>query len=343
MKTVSEYMRITSASVSDSEVDSRKFAALNLAKVWGNIKTPNDIFAKSSQVSDCLGGDGTPLAALGDEVQLAIQKKSSSFLYSCRPLDVGVVSGIAIGSMLEEEPSSNGLTVKDVYATAIWSSLAYQPALEDKKRENLRADVLKLAEKWALKSAENARARTTAASKPLDLKIVTNDTAGLTSDFTSVISKILEPLWRNAALDREELDFLWWAQLGHSRLLKRPWAEMTEATRLVAAGIEGAKILRRLPCDVHREIILRFSDGQLMLDLSELVLTLGSDRETLGSNFNETIIESNQAIFPLIHALATGKVNGAGSEIKRTAAEWGSRALLEATFFKMCSQGISKL
>jgi hypothetical protein len=174
--------------------------------------------------------------------------------------------------------------------------------------------------------------------------MVTIGEAGATSNnFTAAVGNTIEALRRNAALDREELDFLWWAQLGRSRLLNRQLSAMAEPTRIIAASIEGAKLLRRLPCEVHREIVLRTLDQDPEFDLSELLAALDVDRTALGSEFVGSIVSTHPTVFPLLHALATGEVGGSGAEEKRRVSEWGERALLEAAFAKIVSQGPSNL
>lgn len=102
-------------------------------------------------------------------------------------------------------------------------------------------------------------------------------------------------------------------------------------------------MLRRLPCEVHREIVLRTLDQDPKLDLTEMLGAFGDDRAALGAAFDEDSIAAHPTVFPLLHALATGKVSGSGAVVKRRVSEWGARALLEAGFAKMMSQSAGKL
>ena len=62
---------------------------------------------------------------------------------------------------------------------------------------------------------------------------------------------------------------------------------------------------------------------------------------------NEILFNNRQpdhsSVFPLLHALTTGKVDATGSGEKRKASTWAGRALLEAGLNRMCDQGIMKL
>ncbi|CAI8714073.1 GASH domain-containing protein [Pseudomonas chlororaphis] len=342
MDNIAVHMRISGVTVNDDDVNSRRSAATSLATSWGKEKTVSTIISKAADIAEALGGDGNPPSALGDEIQKAIQKKSSSFLYEERPLDVSVCAGMAMVSLLDVSPGVSGWSINDVYATALWSALAYQPVLETERRENLRREVLNAAADWVATTAETARERMDV-QDPSTVSITIDENNVATSNFKEAMANTIEALRRNAALDREELDFLWWAQLGRSRLLNRQLSAINEPTRIVAAGVEGARMLRRLPCEVHREIVLRTLDQDPELDLAEMLAAVGDDRTALAAAFIQGNITSHPTVFPLLHALATGEVDGLGAAVKRRVSEWGERALLEAGFARMMSQGASKL
>ena len=102
-------------------------------------------------------------------------------------------------------------------------------------------------------------------------------------------------------------------------------------------------MLRRLPCEVHREIVLRTLDEDPELDLSELLAALGDDRPKLGAAVVNSSVTDFPSVFPLLHALATGALDNFGATVKRPVSEWGERALLEAGFAKLISHGPAKL
>lgn len=342
MNNISVHMRICAADVSDSEVDSRKAAVATLATSWKKEKMVKNIVATVVDIAQSLGGDGTPSATLGEKVQKAIQTKSSSYLYEERPLDVGVCAGMAAISIINTASSTSGWSIHDVYATALWSALSFQPVLATERRENLRQEVLKIAFDWSIKSANLARERKNV-PEPLGLEITINESNDVDSNFTSAIANTIESLRHNAALDREELDFLWWAQLARSRILKKQLSSISEPTRIVASGIEGAEILRRLPCDVHREIVLRTLDDNSELSLEELLSEMAGDREQLCSLLNTEYIIEFPTVFPLLYSLCTNSTSLIGASVKRPVSEWGERALLEASFVRMMRHGAGKI
>lgn len=341
MENIAVHMRISGVTVSDDDVNSRRAAATSLATSWGKEKNTSKVVSKAADIAEALGGNGSPSPSLGSEIQVAVQKKASSFLYEERPLEIGVCAGMAMVSILAGKPGTGGWSIPDIYATALWSSLAYRPPLEAERREHLRQEVLHAAQSWVAASAEKARERMNVPD-PATVEITIDEDKEAANNFNEAVADTVEALRRNAALDREELDFLWWAQLGRSRVLNKQLSVIAEPVRIVAAGIEGARMLRRLPCEVHREIVLRTLDQDPQLDLTELLAALGDDRAALGAAFIEGNVAAHPTVFPLLHALATGEVNGSGATVKRSVSEWGERALLEAGFAKMLTQGASK-
>jgi hypothetical protein len=336
------HMRISGTNVSNEDMESRQAATKTLSLRWGKDNKTPSILAKVAEVAESLGGDGTPSAELGAEIQVEIQKKSPAFLYDEHLLDVGICAGMAMVAILSKTPGNTGWLIADVYAAALWSALSYQPVLAAERRESLRSEVLKVATNWCATSSENARSRPNVPD-PSKLEITLSSENVYSSNFMEAMASTIETLRRNAALDREELDFLWWVQVGRSRLLKRQWSEIQEPVRIVTAAIEGSALLRRLPCEAHREIILGHLGQNPELNLVELLAALDNDRESLCIAFPRDTVATHPSIFPLLHALDSGAVDTIGATIKRRVSEWGERALLESTFAKLISEGPGKV
>lgn len=344
MSTLAHHMRMTGLQVSNEDVESRKAAIASLKNAWGKINDIDKILVKAADVAAVLGGDGNPSEALGKEVEAAVQKKAAAFLYSERPLEVGIVAGMVATEMMAAAPNLTGWLISDIWAAALWSALGFQRPLVDAKREELRISVLEVARNRSISGAEKARERISipdfgAVSLPADaldkLPDAVKGAAGPT----------VEALRRNSALDREEIDFLWWAQLRRSRLLKRPLDSIDETVRVVAAGIEGAALLRRFPSEVHREIVLRTIDRNPVVPLGGVLAALGPDREMLAAFYASGLPTGGATLFPLVGAIVSGTPEGSppGAEIERSAEEWGSRALLEAALLKLRKSGLPTL
>ena len=231
MDNLARHMRISGVAVSDNDVESRKAAVKSLATLWGKQNKVASIVSLAADIAVALGGNGDPSQELGEQVQASIQKKAPAFLYDERPLDVGVCCGMAMISILSGAVGNNGWTIPVIYAASLWSALSYQPALPDERREILRLEILEKAANYYAVSAEKARERIHVPD-PAEVDITVEDDV-VTNNFPEAIKYTIEALRRNAVLDREELDFLWWVQLGHSRLLKNQLSKIDEPVRIV--------------------------------------------------------------------------------------------------------------
>ena len=344
MNRIAVHMRITGLNVSNEDVDTRKAAVVKLATVWARLRNKTQMVKKASELARALGGDGTPPESLGTEVQGVVQDHASAFLHTERPLEVGICAGVAAIDLMGRNIGSSGWTPIDVLATALWSAIGFQPALEDAKREALRAEVLEAARSRVMKAAESGRERTNVGDFG-QLSIGEGNWAKVPVSFKKATAATIGALRRNAALDREELDFLWWSLLGRSRMLGMTLHDIDETVRLIAMGIEAASHLRRLPSESHRDLVLRTLDTNPEKDLSELLDAVGEERNNLAAPYTDTdcVVFSAPEVFPLLHALAENSPLGAGSRIRRPAAEWGARALLEAGLVKLLSAGVTEL
>ena len=344
MNRAAVHMRIVSLNPTNEEVDACKAAAAKLSKTWGRSRNKAVMLEKASQIAAALGGDGTPPETLGSEVEGAIQSHASAFLYTERLLEVGICAGIGAMNLLAGPANSTGWANADALAGALWSALGFQLPLEDDRREALRKEVLDTAQSRTMETAEGARQRTSVSDFG-QFHITEGNRTQVPSNFKRATGATIDALRRNAALDREELDFLWWSQLGRSKLLDRSLSEINESVRLVALGIEAVRHLRHLPCEVHRDVVLRALETNPESDLNELITMIGEDRTALGTAYGtaDSVVGRAPDVFPLLSALAAGSTSGDGAGVKRPASEWGARALLEGALVKLFSTGPAQL
>lgn len=342
MDSLPVHIRISSLTPTNEDVDARRAAIGELSTAWGKISEIPLILTKVEEIAACLGGDGQPAESLGLEVQEALQKHASAFLYTECPLDVGVCAGVAAMSILGTPPGTSGWTISDVYSNGLWAALSFQSTVSDEKREKLRREVLSVAQRFSRSSANNARERAQVPDMG-DLAVTIAEGAKPTTTFKKATGATIDALRRNAALDREELDFLWWVQLNRSRLLNRSNSNMTEPLRIVVAGLESASHLRRLPADLHYDLVLRTLDKDPELDLKELMDAVGDDRKHIADTLNTTRVTSHATVFPLLNAIITGNTTATGAAEKRKVSTWGGRALLEAGLLRVCDNGAFKV
>lgn len=343
MTNMAVHLRMSGLQVSNEDVDSRKAAATALATKWGKTRSVNELIARAARIASALGGDGRAAPDLESEVEAIVQESgASAFLASERPLEIGICAGMAALELLARPFGADGWQIVDVLAAGLWSALGFQPPLAEEKREALRLQVLEAAQTRCLTSAEGARARTTVPDLP-EIAAVAGEEVKAIVALRKAASSSVSALVRNAALDREEIDFLWWYQSGRSRILKRPLADLEEPVRVVVRAVEAAKHLRRLPCDVHRDLVLGTTQGAVEMTLHDLVTAIGADRDAVGQQVAGSLAVSTPTVFPLINALIGGEVQVPGAELRRSSSEWGARALLEAGFHYMAVDGLRTL
>lgn len=342
MSNIAMHMRMTGLQVQNEDVDARKKSIGELAAKWSKVRNIDPILRKAAEVVQSLHGDGQADQALRDEVQAVVQTHASAFLASESPLEIGICAGCAVLEIVEPAGGGDAWTPADVYAAAVWAGLSFQPPLENEKREALRVEVLEACRKRCLTSAEAARERT-AVNDFGEFVPTAGDEGKTQAAFKKATASTILALRRNAALDREELDFLWWAQTTRSRLLGKQYDQISEPVRLVVCGLEAASKLRRLPSDVHRDVAMRTLKENPACTLAELLAAAGDDLTKIGDQFKSGSAAKFPVLFPLLWSLSSNDANVVGGEIKRTSEDWGARALLEAGLSQMSANGVGTL
>ena len=146
----------------------------------------------------------------------------------------------------------------------------------------------------------------------------------------------IDALRYNAALDREELDILWWVLAATSSVLEKPLASLSPVSRAIATGIELGALLRGLPGQSHRNLSVRGVDEVEELSLAGVVDALGDDRPALATSFgSEALVDDAASVFPLLNAIRAGSSALAGAEVRRSLREWCARALLERAVLRV--------
>lgn len=338
MKNLALHMRISTLSPTDDEVNSRREAANALASTWAKPKSAMAAIERAQQVAAALWCDSPP-ATLAAEIETAVQAHSSSFLASSRPTEVGICAAAAVSGMLENKINVEGFSGTDIFATALWSALSFQPALQDAKREAMRVEILEGVRNRAMEASELSRARN-AVDDFGAFALAEGDEAKTAVNFKKATGDTIKALRRNAALDREEIDFLWWTLVARSRVLNKPLQAIDEPVRAVVSGIEAAQYLRRLPCEVHRELVLRSLDTNPSLNLNDLIAALGEARKKIATAYSNTAAATaHPLVFPLLNAIDTGDLGADGASIERSSEDWGGRALLEAGLLRLVATG----
>ncbi len=330
MSNIAEYAFIFGTGTDDDWVTKRKLAVSDL-KVWLEGLVPAGAITTAGAIAASLENGAALPDAIAKLGEAKIQAHAPSFVRSGEQgeLQIKVMIIAAAIDLIDQQPSNTGWNALDALAAAFWSALSFQSPLEDGKIEKLRSDLLAASRRRVLLVANSARKRR--AIPTIGLVSIAQDSAAGTkvnNAFSRAVEPTITAFQENASLDREELDFLWWMISDRSDILDEPFTGMTAGVRAVAAGLDAAAKLRKLPSDAHRNIVLRnAADGEPM-SLPDVVEALGDHREKLAASLQPWIADA-RAVFPLLVAIREGQGTARRGEKAMSPEDWCARALLE--------------
>ena len=337
MVNIAKHIRIFNTEPSDDLVDKRTAAIAKLTAVLGKKARLPEILQLANNVAAGVIDPNKLSTALATEVEAAIKERSTAFDRDGNELEVLICLLLAMCQRLENhEAGTTSQSSNESRAAAVWSALSFQPSRSEPKLEALRDELMAKARALVLASGENGRRRLEVPDfsiKDGDEREEEGDIAQFKEDFMAGTEATIVALRTNADLDREELDLLWWALGDWSDLLDKRLSTLPAPLAAVTSGIEIGRALRKLPASAHKHLALRnIADDAASLNLSELIEAIGTEKEKLLSAFaNRQWLSEFPEVFPLLHALQTGKTSADVSDQKRSLRDWGARALLETS------------
>ncbi len=338
MVDIALYVRIFEPDPSDEFVEKRTQVINELAEIFAKRTTVSPILSLASSLAESIAVGGSLPSALANDIAEVIRKYSPAFIREGHELQLIVCAAMAATQTIEAaKPSVGRWSSRDVFALGLWSSLTVQDPREEPKLEALRRDLLGKAKDLVATSALSARQRATV---PDFSPTLTEGETGaeLAKKLKAGIDKTVDALRTNAAIDREELDFLWWFLGDWSSLLECNLSPAESPGRAMAFAIEAATRLRRLPGDAHKNVLLRHISAGKVLTLTDLLSSLGSDRLKLASAFEgNAILAAAPAVFPLLTAIGSGKIAIPDGNVAKDLRDWAARAFLEAGILQIAS------
>jgi GTPase-associated system helical domain len=331
MTSIAGHIRIFDHEPTDDLVLKRTAAICELSKHYQEGNTVTAILQTANDIALAAQLHGSFSVQQGAVVEAAIQKSSEAFIAEGHDLEMLVCCMLGALQSLEGNGSPSGHTSPtDIFSLGLWSALSFQRKRTEAKLETLRTELLNAAHAHCMKSASRSRERYSAAD-PAFTAPETFDAPGLEKGLEP-FRKAITNLRANAAVDREELDLLWWVMSDRSTLLDRRLStEKNAALAAVTSGIEASLLLRRMPATAHYHLALRNVPKGNSMTFPELLAAIGDEREALFSPFKgDRDISACPAVFPFLSALQTGTSNHENAKAKRTLEDWSARALLES-------------
>ena len=220
-------------------------------------------------------------------------------------------------------PSADAASRSDVLALGLWSALSFQKPLGETKMERLRVELLDLARNLALKTAEKSRERLpvpNGAFAPPEAE----SWAGIEKTWKAGPQETLSALRRNAALDREEIDVLWWVLADWSAVYNEKLSAMDNRLSPLVASWELTQLLKRMPAEAHKHLVLRLVQDDDQRSLTKYVTELGDKRVALAQQIARNgIVADCPHVFPLLSALNSRASKIPGDKQSRGLADWG--------------------
>jgi hypothetical protein len=333
MTDIATHVRIFDSDPADDLVVKRAAAIKELASRYRKGRPVAAILQAANDIAAAVEARGKVSDTMSKEVESAVRNGGAdAFVAAGKDLEVKVCALLAALEVLESAPPTTGdVDSATVLGIGLWLGLSFQAPVTEPKLEKLRTDLLEVAHQHVVRSATSSRQRL----KVPDLNVAAAaepfDAANVAKSVNSGVRAAFNALRTNAAVDREEIDLLWWVLNDWSTLLDRRYSEVTNSiTAAVSSGIEAGQMLRRLPGDAHRNLVLRHVRQGESSSLGDVVTSLGDDRILLAKAFaNQPVIAACPAVFPLLGTLISGSATHHRSKQKRPVSEWAARALLE--------------
>ena len=332
MVDVAKHVRIFDTQPSDDLVDKRTIVISALAEKFLKYKSYQEHFGLINDLVKAVEHDSFALLdKRTSEVEAAIKAQSSAFTRDGQALQIITCLMLALLKTIDEAPATPaGWSSPEIFAVLLWLGLSLQKPRAEARIEALRSELLIKAKELVTKTSETARNRQTVPDPTTKLTELT-DAAKVAEAISKSALKSIEVLRQNAALDREELDLLWWTLGEWSSVQGQRFAALPMHTAAVTAGIEGAALLRRLPSIAHKQLILKHVDDGDAQTLTNLIETLGERKDAL----RLAIPQSEYAkAYPSVFALTAGILGEVANTQAVGVREWGARAIVEAVVLR---------
>lgn len=336
---IAQHIRIFDKMPSDELVVKRTEAIGALAAKYQKTASWENLLQLAADLTKGVAKGGSLPEARITEVETVIKEQSSSFIREGQELQLLTCALLATLKWLTETTPTKGICSRcDVLSLGLWSGLGFQVPRTEARLETLRSQLLVAARDHVLASA--VRARTRQDVPVVDVKMPeAYDATKIGSAVQNGVARAIDALRLNTALDREEIDFLWWVLSGWSKFAAKPFSAMSETASVIVAGLEAGSILRRIPGEAHKHHILRLLKQDPAISMQQVLESLKDEREQIVTAFaNNQLLAGRESIFPLVAACIAGKAGGKGSAVRPLhLSEWAARSLLESSILHVGS------
>lgn len=331
MSNVATFVRIFDPEPSDDTVSKRTLTVKDIAVRY--TKKSNalvDLLQAANDLTACAADQGNMPEGFANEIASLINKHSSAYVREDHELELLVCALLGALQAMPLPRPPGGLSTVDIFAAALWSGLGALDPFKEPRLEELRIVVLKRAQAYSMESAEKSRNRDTVPE--IAYKLADDATGKVAAETVKdSANRAIKALRENAALDREEINILWWVLGDWSHILGSPLTKSPPLASAVIGGIELAQLLRRIPAEAHKHLLLRNVHGGKRATLIDVLDETASYRSEIAAAYaSNAFLSACPFVFPLMTAVIAGESAG-GGERKLATADWAARSLLENT------------
>ncbi|KAA0950160.1 hypothetical protein FQ186_16860 [Pseudomonas sp. ANT_H14] len=339
MASIASHVRIFDANPADDLVAKRTSAVKELATLFQRSVVVGTTLNFCDELVESLNLKSELGERLAEVVEIAISNSAKAFIADGKTLELRVCGMLgALQAVTGQKSRGSAVTTSDIFSLGLWCGLTFQSPIPEPRFEALRVEVLKNSQAYASARAALSRERVPVPKVQIQVPDI-YDPVQLKSALKDGVETANSALRANAAVDREEIDLLWWVLTDWSDILNHRFSTAQNPTAsAIAAGIEAGSMLRRMPEDTHRHLVLRHVNGAKLMSLNELIKALGKERELIISAIEDIEhIKGFNNIFPLMNAIISDDSKHPNAKQKRSLEEWATRALLERTLIRICT------
>ncbi|WP_125380977.1 GTPase-associated system all-helical protein GASH [Burkholderia cenocepacia] len=324
------HVRIFDPNPSDDLVTKREEAISALAETFGAMKNVDQLLDLVDALAAGIqtGGIAGLLAA---DIEATVKLSSPAFIHEGNELQTLVCALLAAGKAVKRQPAGeNWFTTSSVIAAGLWLALSYAGPDDQPKLDRLCTLAHDLARDHIAAVAESSRQRV----KIPVADVVWPDSAtkpNVEAAIKEGLNDTIDALRKNAVLDREEIDILWWALGDFSSLLNERLSSAPIIPAALAAAIELGRKLRRPPANAHNHLVLRYVRQHAPITLPQLLESIESVRERFAFPASTVArVKRCPHVFPVLSAIAGAPASKYGNGAARPLSAWCTRALAES-------------
>ncbi len=332
---IAKHLRIIRTDLDDDFVRKRQKAVTTVARSFRKRSVASDVLALSDAVVKILAS--TTLEApdtIKNEVASAIAAEAPAFVPEDATLEIGVCALLAAAVALDMEKPAKAATFNvPWFARAVTLGMATLPPRQEPRIEALRTDLTTLGTDALQRQVDQFRIRSEVSSDFFSIK--EDETPDAHSKrVLEEMKPLVAALLRNAELDREELDALWWAFGGRSEVLGCAIGDAEPRAAAVANGVELARLIRGPVGEAHGDIAMRgLPKAANPFALTDFLTLAHGDATKIVAKLSMPAVKNYPALFPLLAAVysaAEGKKDApVVNDERRPLEHWAHRALYE--------------